>query len=747
MALIQTVHLSMANFKSAPVVPAVQNDSDRQVKMIIDDYTLTSGLTGKIAFERSDGTHYETAAELVLADNAFVADIDQALTQPGRTMVQLKVTDTLTVSTFSFVIFVEADNSGTVTPQEGIDLVTAVAAAEDAADRAESAAETLELDATLTSPTKAAQAKAVGDAIAKIDSDINNLEDDFADISEVTKNIFFGGLSNGNIDANGVVSNTPNNFLHCDEYIPVESSTEYAITAMTTSYFSQMVLLQFGSDKTCLSRSGVFSGAATKNKTVAITTGSTTKYIKFLLYYSSDISSSGNTIQIEKGIAYTGYVPHFTAYDRVSRDGVTDNANDIDFVKSKAEDIATYFFEKHKLKTAQWADGYYINPATGQPVSGAGYTYTEVDVLPSSAYKIPVTGKLYGAILNSSKEFVSGIIKDDPSTTVTLTVNVPANGAYIRLSVQTANVDLVDISISNQSILNSEILVSASQIISAENIITVSKDGTKDFTSLRSALESITDSSATKKYTVEFYGDGTEYNVVNNYTAAEIAANNVGLVIPPYVTLKGIGGKEKCILVGRLTSETTNRYFSVINLSGGANIDGFTLIGDYTRNVIHQDFGSNTDVESSVKNCYLQGSNLNLTYVLAAGVLSGCIYKYENSIFENLTAGGHAYSCHNNVSFTDSAFLKFDNCRFKVNAGTTDFSFRLGSINTGANGIECNCILKGCKIPVQLRLNQENASAYGTGILWKVSGYANDIAATGIYNTDGIDYSGNIDLI
>lgn len=146
MALIQTVHLSMANFKSAPVVPAVQNDTDRQVKMIIDDYTLTSGLTGKIAFERSDGTHYETAAELVLADNAFVADIDQALTQPGRTMVQLKVTDTLTVSTFSFVIFVEADNSGTVTPQEGIDLVTAVEAAEDAADRAESAASMFDED-------------------------------------------------------------------------------------------------------------------------------------------------------------------------------------------------------------------------------------------------------------------------------------------------------------------------------------------------------------------------------------------------------------------------------------------------------------------------------------------------------------------------------------------------------------------------------------------------------------------------
>ena len=175
MALIQTVHLSMANFKSAPVVPAVQNDTDRQIKMVIDDFDLTAGLTGKITFVRSDGTHYEASATLDTATNSFTADIDQALTQPGRTMVQLKVTDALTVSTFSFVIFVEEDTSGTVTPQEGIDLVTAVEAAEDAADRAESAAETLELDATLTSATKAAQAKAVGDDIAFLSANIQSI--------------------------------------------------------------------------------------------------------------------------------------------------------------------------------------------------------------------------------------------------------------------------------------------------------------------------------------------------------------------------------------------------------------------------------------------------------------------------------------------------------------------------------------------------------------------------------------------
>lgn len=226
MALIQTVHLSMANFKSAPVVPAVQNDTDRQVKMIIDDYTLTSGLTGKIAFERSDGTHYETAAELVLADNAFTADIDQALTQPGRTMVQLKVTDTLTVSSFSFVIFVEADNSGTVTPQEGIDLVTAVAAAEDAADRAESAAESLELDATLTSPTKAAQAKAVGDAIGEIEENVNDLTDSLASVLSIEE------IENSVVEGyfNSTTLQYWNQSRNVIVYIPCEPHKNYKIT-------------------------------------------------------------------------------------------------------------------------------------------------------------------------------------------------------------------------------------------------------------------------------------------------------------------------------------------------------------------------------------------------------------------------------------------------------------------------------------------------------------------------------------
>ena len=131
MSVVQTIHLRVRDPGPSQVIYAVQNDTDRQVKMILDDYTLESGFTGKITFERSDGTFYEETATLDTTTNSFTADIDQALTQPGRTAVQLKVTDTDTVSSFSFVIIVQRDTSGIVTEQEGISLNQAIARAEE----------------------------------------------------------------------------------------------------------------------------------------------------------------------------------------------------------------------------------------------------------------------------------------------------------------------------------------------------------------------------------------------------------------------------------------------------------------------------------------------------------------------------------------------------------------------------------------------------------------------------------------
>lgn len=140
MSVVQTVHLRVRDPGPSQVIHAVQNDTDRQVRMVLDDLTLSSGLTGAIYFLRSDGTYYYTTATLDTTTNSFTADLDQALTCPGRTIVHLKVTDTDTVSSFQFNILVEKDTSGTISEQEGVSIVDAVERAENAAERAEAAA-------------------------------------------------------------------------------------------------------------------------------------------------------------------------------------------------------------------------------------------------------------------------------------------------------------------------------------------------------------------------------------------------------------------------------------------------------------------------------------------------------------------------------------------------------------------------------------------------------------------------------
>lgn len=141
MGVVKRVHLKTTNFGAPQTIYAVQNDTGRQLILILDDYILANGMTGRLTFERSDGTFYEAAGTLDVVANGFTVDIDQALTQPGRTTAQLKVIDGDIVSTFSFIIMVQKDTSGTISEQEGISLISAVTRAESAADRAEAAAE------------------------------------------------------------------------------------------------------------------------------------------------------------------------------------------------------------------------------------------------------------------------------------------------------------------------------------------------------------------------------------------------------------------------------------------------------------------------------------------------------------------------------------------------------------------------------------------------------------------------------
>ena len=441
---------------------------------------------------------------------------------------------------------------------------------------------------------------------------------------------------------------------------------------------------------------------------------------------------------------------------RLGADGVTYPSlgdairGQVSDLKSEIKKYEDYTFsdygQDNLIAYTSFTNGKYVDPSSGNLYNNGSWSASDfIEVKSGAQYKCVVADNAtwHYAFYDASKGYLSG-----DSINSDYYWNLSSNVKYVRISMPTTAISSNRVYLNSPKIsqvLNDNIKVKAGNIIEAK-VITVSTDGTKDFTSLRSALESINDSSPTNRYIIEFYGDGNTYELANDFSSSELAGSSDGLMIPEYTTLRGIGGPDKCRIQATVPPASANRYFSTINLKRSSSLENLRLAGINTRNVIHQDFGSETDAESHIENCELIGVNLYLKYVLAAGITSGCKYNYKNVIFNNQSSD-YCYSCHNTeiAVMTNNPFLEFDNCRCVTQ--NTDWSFRLGSIPSMANGISCVCTLKGCAIPAELMLNEESPETFGAGIVWKVNGYANEINRVRIYATDGVDYSGNIDLI
>ncbi|EQB4889906.1 BppU family phage baseplate upper protein [Enterococcus faecium] len=415
-------------------------------------------------------------------------------------------------------------------------------------------------------------------------------------------------------------------------------------------------------------------------------------------------------------------------------------------LESNIDAIVPNINVKNLMRGTILTHGKYIVPDTGAMSNNSTYSSSDfIEISPSVAYELYIEKQCYGAWYDSDNIFISGL---SSNTTGALTLDIvsPANAKFIRISGNTSEINKFTLKIKDTEalFLNPLINVSDSQILksSTAKVLKVKPLGGGDFTTLRSAFESITDSSPTNRYVVEFYGDGTEYNVADEYPSL---VGMVGLMIPSYTKLVGVGGKTKNILVARLAEP--NADFSTLNMRSSAEIEGIKAIGYNTRYVVHDDFFNTVDINSSriIKDCEFISEKTYYGRAWGAGIRSGCKWKFENCKFVGLYGTNEtAYSCHNNVDFDAETEQIFENCRF---IGTyTGHKVRFGSITTNANGILNNVIFKGCKIG-HLRLNEENAGVSGTGILFKVSGYANDITSAEIINTDEVDYTSYVDLI
>ena len=427
--------------------------------------------------------------------------------------------------------------------------------------------------------------------------------------------------------------------------------------------------------------------------------------------------------------------------------GFANLKKDFDKLQNDAGEIAEGFFDSlyNLLDFTNATASKYVNPSTGNYETNSDYTALDYQpVEANTGYVLNCKESCYGAWYNSSKTYISGIQYETTGETKNKAMTSPSNAAFIKLSCKTARLSDLSLTLGDGEIfLHENISVKESQIVGTK-VFTVGASG-YDFTRLRDAFDQCVDGNENNKYVVYFYGNGTEYDISTEFTDVEKAdASFIGIRVPKYTKVVGVGGKEKCIIGLRL--ESGNANLSALNLYGSSELEGLTIIGRRTRYTVHDDYSS-PDAKRTIKNCRFVAVATSYKAVWGAGVRSGNDWTFENCEFISQQGDTRPLICHNNTGFANPAILKFINCRFR-NEATNGLGVALRSMNNNTNGIINESYTYGCYYN-ELTLIEENASSYGAGIKWKVSGFANNISNSDvtIVNTDGLDYSSYVDLI
>lgn len=186
-----TKKLDMSPHGVPQVIRVSQYDSDFTLEFKLfasgGNFAISTGTTAEIRGTKQSGTGYSASATLDTSTKVVtVAGAAQMTAVAGMNIYEIVLKkDNKEISSANFCLLVEraALDADTITDEsvlkelnsiiEGAETATQAAEeAEDAADRAEAAAQTLVIDSTLTQEGQAADAKATGDAIARLEDEI-----------------------------------------------------------------------------------------------------------------------------------------------------------------------------------------------------------------------------------------------------------------------------------------------------------------------------------------------------------------------------------------------------------------------------------------------------------------------------------------------------------------------------------------------------------------------------------------------
>lgn len=246
------------------------------------------------------------------------------------------------------------------------------------------------------------------------------------------------------------------------------------------------------------------------------------------------------------------------------------------------------------------------------------------------------------------------------------------------------------------------------------NIVTVRKDGFGDYTSLRSAVESITDADPLDNpYVIEIH-EG-QYNIMDDYTAEEILSAGeehytdtsfVGLKITNGISLRGVGCRDNVIIYGYLDPQvyTNNNRNNIatLNTQGECNLENLTIIGERIRYAVHDDFGDSFRLRAGrnphriVKNCVFIAKNTTGGASYGAGTSAARDYYFKDCAFYGGSCGIHTIS-----GMPYSGTFLFEGCR--------GVGLYLGDYSTASTNSKHLAIINDCDFDV-IKIGKNSAS-------------------------------------
>lgn len=567
-----------------------------------------------------------------------------------------------------------------------------------------------------------------GKSVSQDKTDFLTTGKNLLDISKVTTG-FYVDYNTGNLVANAGNKVT--------DYIVLEPSTTYTLSSQISKDLSQLAF--FNISKTYVS--GIPNTGT--QESVTFTTGASV----YCMRLSIPVAVTDG-IQLEKGSSMTGFepfsfrLPHLEVQkSNVGKEAIADQNID------PASNIVVKKLGKNLLDISKVTLGYYVNYLNGNLVANVDNKATDyIALLPNTTYTLSsqVNKDLSQlAFYNALKQYVSGISNTGLNENVTFTTG--ATVYCMRLSIPVTVTDGVQLEVgpAMTSFEKYGHAISVTDLPKAAlyqptgNTVKVKPDGTGNYTSLRAAIESITDAAADNPYTIEIY-EGT-YDVLTYYSTAEMNTPGfIGLVKPDHVSFKGIGDKAKiivkCLLPDDELSVTPTRkgQIATINPYGSGIIENITFTGANLRYVVHDDYNYPSAV-LQVKDCDFirykgNGTNYGGKQAWGEGSWNG-----QRRIFENCTFTTEwdyfAYTTHNTAGHTVKSYHRFANCKFFTKLG--EQSARFSSLDGQEEEIE----MIGNRMNAGILV--EPISPY-TGDKYKIKGYGNDQVPVKFANTDGI---------